>query len=58
MFNSTCSFLNELLNIDYTYFDCMVSQINPSKHTLNIANSSDTKFSFLYIHLIVSDVFD
>ena len=42
-FNSTTSYLNDLLNIDNLYFEQMVGQIYPSKLQLNKANSSDTE---------------
>ena len=42
-FNSTSRYLDDLLNIDYSYFDQMVSQIYPTELQLNKANSSDAK---------------
>ena len=49
-FNSTSSYLDDLLNIDNTYFDGMVKQIYPSELQLNKANSSDTEARFwIYI---------
>ena len=56
-FNSTSRYLDELLNIDNTYFDGMVKQIYPSELQLNIANSSDTEAPFLDLHLTISDGF-
>ena len=50
-FNSKSRYLDDLLNIDNTYFDCMVNQIYPSKLQLNKANSSDTEAPFPDLHL-------
>ena len=41
-FNSTSVYLDDLLNVDNTYFDSMVKQIYLSELQLNKANSSDT----------------
>ena len=46
-FNSTSRYLDDLLNIDNTFFDSMVNQIYPSKLQLNKANVSDIEASFL-----------
>ena len=46
-FNSTSRYLEDRLNIDNTYFDCMVNHIYPSELRLNKANSSDTENLFL-----------
>ena len=46
-FNTTSRYLDDILNINYVYFDTMVSQIYPSKLQLNKANTSDTKAAFL-----------
>ena len=58
-FNSTSRYLDDLLNIDNTYFDCMVKQIYPSELQLNKANSSNTEtpfpiffFFFFFFHLV------
>ena len=48
-------YLDDLLNIDITYFDGMVKQIQPSELQLNKANSSDTEAPFLDLHLTISD---
>ena len=56
-FNSTSRYLDDLLNIENTYFDCMVKQIYPSALQLNTANSSDTEDPFLDLHLTISDGF-
>ena len=45
-FNSTSSYLDDLLNTDNPYFAQMVSLIHPTEHQLNKANHSDTKASF------------
>ena len=42
-FNSTSSYLDNLLNIDDPYFEQMVGQIYPIELQLNKANSSDTE---------------
>ena len=55
--NSTSRYLDDLLNIDSTYFDGMVKQICPSELQLNKANSSDTEAPFLDLHLAISDGF-
>ena len=57
VFNSTFRYLDNLLNIEYTYFYGMVNQIYPSELQLNKANSSDTKAPFLELHLTISDGF-
>ena len=56
-FNSTSRYLDDLLNIDYTFFDSMVSHFYPSELQLNKANVSDTEASFLDLHLSISDGF-
>ena len=45
-FNSTSRYLDELLNIDYPYFEGMVSQIYPIELQLNKASSSNTEDPF------------
>ena len=47
-FNSTSRYLDDLLKIDYTYFDF---------EQLNKAKSSDTQTPFLDLHLTISDGF-
>ena len=49
--------MDDLLNIDNTYFDGMVKHIYPSELQLNKANSSDTEAPFLDLHLNISDGF-
>ena len=56
-FNSTSRCLDDLLNIDNPYFEGMVSQIYPAELQLNKANTSDTKASFLDLHLSILDGF-
>ena len=41
-FNSTSRYLDDLFNIDNTYFDGMVKQFFPSELQLNKANSFNT----------------
>ena len=45
-FNSTSKYLDELLNIDNTYFDQMVDRIYSTELQLTKANSSDTEATF------------
>ena len=40
-FNTTSSYLDDVLNINNVYFDNMVSQIYPSELQLNKTNTSD-----------------
>ena len=54
-FNSTSRYLDDLLNIDNNFFDSMVNRIYSSELQLNKANVSDTKASFLDLHLSISD---
>ena len=54
-FNTTSRHLDDILNINYVYFDNMVSQIYPSELQLNKANASDTEAAFLYLHLSISN---
>ena len=54
-FNSTSSYLDDLLNIDNIYFDQMVDRIYPTELQLNRANSSNTKAPFwiwIYVFLM------
>ena len=41
-FNSISGYLDDLLNIDNSFFDSMVNRIYPSELQLNMANVSDT----------------
>ena len=54
-FNSTSRYLDDLLNIDYPYFEQMVGQIYPTELQLNKANSSDTEASFLDLNLSITN---
>ena len=56
-FNSTSRYLDDLLNIDNTFFDSMVNHIYTSELKLNKANVSDTEALFLDLHLSISDGF-
>ena len=56
-FNSTSRYLDDLLNIDNTYFEGMVNQIYPPELQLNKANISDTEAPFLDLHLSVANGF-
>ena len=51
-FNSISRYLDDLLNIDNTFFDSMVNHIYPSELQLNKANVSDTEASFLDLHYL------
>ena len=62
-FNSTSRCLNDLFNIDNTYFNCTVnqiylwrlsSQIYSSELQLIKSNSSDTEASILDLHSTIS----
>ena len=55
--NQSEVWINDLLNIDNTFFDSMVNHIYPSELQLNKANVSDTEASFLDLHLSISDLF-
>ena len=54
-FNSISRNLDDLLNINNTFFDSMVNHIYPSELQLNTANVSDTEASILDLHLSISD---
>ena len=54
-FNSTSRYLDDLLNIDYPYFEQMVGQIYPTELQLNKANSSDTEATFLDLNLSITN---
>ena len=54
-FNTSSRYLDDILNINNSYFDSMVSQIYPSELQLNKANTSDTKAAFLDWHLSISN---
>ena len=54
-FNSTSRYLDDLLNIDNSYFEQMVGQIYPTELQLNMANSSDTEAPFLDLNLSITN---
>ena len=54
-FNSTSRYLDDILNINFVYFDNMVSQIYPPELQLNKAKTSDTEAAFLDLHLSISN---
>ena len=54
-FNSTSSYLDDLLNIDSPYFEQMVGQIYPTELQLNKANSSDSETQFLDLNLSITN---
>ena len=56
-FNSTSRYLDDLLNIDNSYFEGMVNQIYPPEMQLNKANTSDTEAPFLDLHPSISNGF-
>ena len=56
-FNSTSPYLDDILNIDNTYFEGMVNQIYPPELQLDKANTSDTEAHFLDLHLSISNGF-
>ena len=45
----------DILNINNVYFDNLVSQIYPTEHQLNKANTYDTDVTFLDMHLSISN---
>ena len=56
-FISALRYLDDPLNIDNPYFECMVNQIYPPELQLNTTNASDTEAPFLDLHLSVSNGF-
>ena len=56
-FKSTSRYLDDLLNIDNTYYEGMVNGIYPPELQLNKANSSDTEAPFLDLHWSISNGF-
>ena len=56
-FNSNSRYLDDLLNIDNSYFEGMVKQIDPPELQLNKANKTDTESPFLDLHLSVRNGF-
>ena len=55
--NSISRYLDDLLNIDNNFFDCMVVHVYPSELQLNKANVSATDTSFLDLQLSILDGF-
>ena len=49
-FNTTATYLDDILNIYNVYFDTVVSQIYRLELQLNKANTSDTVAAFLDLH--------
>ena len=54
-FNSTSRYLDDLLNIDNSYFEHMVDWIYTAELKLNKTNSSDTEAPFLDLNLSISN---
>ena len=54
-FNSTSRYLDDLLNVENTYFEQMLGQIYPTELQLNKANSSDTEARFLDLNLSITN---
>ena len=54
-FNSTSRYLDDLLNIDNSYFEQIVGQIYPTELQLNKVNSSDTEAPFLDLNLSITN---
>ena len=56
-FKSTSRYLDDLFNIDNSYFEGMVNRIYPPELQLNKGNTSDTEAPFLDLHLSISNGF-
>ena len=56
-FKSTSRYLDDLLNIDNSYFKGMVNRIYPPELQLNKANTSDTEAPLLDLRLSISNEF-
>ena len=56
-FKSTSRYLDDLLNIDNPYFECILNRIYQPELQLNKANTSDTEAPFLDLHLSISNGF-
>ena len=54
-FNTTSRYLDDNININNVYFNTMVSQLYPSKLQVYKAYTSDTKATFLGLHLSISN---
>ena len=55
--STSVRYLDDLLNIDNSYFEDKVNRIYPPELQLNKANTSDTEASFLDLHLSISNGF-
>ena len=53
-FNTTSRYLDDILDNNNVFFYNMVSQIHPSELQLNQTITSDTKSTFLDLHLPIS----
>ena len=49
-FNTTTRYLGGILNINYVYFDNMVSQVYPSELQLNIVNTEAAFFRLAFVN--------
>ena len=56
-FKSTSRYLDDLLNIDSSYFKGMVNRIYPPELQLNKANTSDTEAPLFDLRLSISNEF-
>ena len=56
-FNPTSRYLDDLLNIDNSYFEGMVNKVYPPELQLNKANTSDSEAPLLDLHLSISNGF-
>ena len=54
-FTSTCTYLDDLFNIDNPYFVQSVAQVYPTELQLNKGNSSDTEAPFLDLNLSIAN---
>ena len=54
-FNTTSSYLDDILSIHNTLFDGILTQMYSSELQFNKANTSDTKAVFLDLHFSVSN---
>ena len=54
-FNSISRYLDDLHNIDNTYFEQIIGQIYPTELQLNKANSFDTEAPFLDLNLSITN---
>ena len=56
-FNSTSRYLDDLVNIDNSYFEGMINQIYLPELQFNKANTTDTESLFLDLHLSIANGF-